>query len=172
MQNLKPKLGSLGIMFHQSSRISSFSHHQESQSGLIKNPDAGSRNRPTHFTIWRSEHFKAEKQLDCKQNSGECQVLNFPGGNVKFTSELDFLPESLEERVHCYRILDENGQLPSGNFVQTRSYGCLSVFRYQKSLPLGCILTWPCFRLWIPFSMRLKDKEEYPSMSLQWEKRQ
>ncbi|XP_071915639.1 2-oxoisovalerate dehydrogenase subunit alpha 2, mitochondrial-like isoform X2 [Coffea arabica] len=74
MHNLKPKLGSLGVMFHQSSGIASFSHHQESQSGLIKNLGAGSCNRPTLFTIWRSEHFKAEKQLDCKQNSGGPQI--------------------------------------------------------------------------------------------------
>ena len=75
MHNLKPKLGSLGVMFHQSSGIASFYHHQESQSGLIKNLGAGSCNRPTLFTIWRSEHFKAEKQLDCKQNCGGPQVF-------------------------------------------------------------------------------------------------
>ncbi|XP_027180188.1 2-oxoisovalerate dehydrogenase subunit alpha 2, mitochondrial-like [Coffea eugenioides] len=134
MHNLKPKLGSLGVMFHQSSGIASFSHHQESQSGLIKNLGAGSCNRPTLFTIWRSEHFKAEKQLDCKQNSGGPQVLNFPGGNVKFTSELDFLPEGLEERVHCYRILDENGELTSSNFVQISDELAVRMYTYMAML--------------------------------------
>ncbi|KAK9058284.1 hypothetical protein SSX86_023124 [Deinandra increscens subsp. villosa] len=38
------------------------------------------------------------------------QVLDFPGGKVKFTQKLIFTSNSTEERVHCYRVLDENGQ--------------------------------------------------------------
>lgn len=68
MHHLKPNFGSLGIMLYQHSGISSFSHQQESQSAKVKN-------RPTLFTIWRSEHVKAGKQLDCMQNFGEPQVF-------------------------------------------------------------------------------------------------
>ncbi|KAI3826822.1 hypothetical protein L1987_00878 [Smallanthus sonchifolius] len=38
------------------------------------------------------------------------QVLDFPGGKVKFTQKLIFTSNSTEERVHCYRVLDDNGQ--------------------------------------------------------------
>ena len=47
------------------------------------------------------------------------KVLNFPGGKVKFTPQLSFVPEREEERVPCFRVLDDNGQ-PSmfSNFTQ------------------------------------------------------
>ncbi|KAM7507817.1 hypothetical protein LguiA_018270 [Lonicera macranthoides] len=37
------------------------------------------------------------------------QALDFPGGKVPFTSEMRFIAESPEKRVHCYRVLDDNG---------------------------------------------------------------
>ncbi|XP_054820518.1 2-oxoisovalerate dehydrogenase subunit alpha 2, mitochondrial isoform X1 [Prosopis cineraria] len=40
----------------------------------------------------------------------ENQVLDFPGGSVKFTPEMRFIFESPEERTRCYRVLDDNGQ--------------------------------------------------------------
>ncbi|KAL8262560.1 hypothetical protein R6Q59_023909 [Mikania micrantha] len=38
------------------------------------------------------------------------QVLDFPGGKVKCTQKPIFTSNSAEERVHCYRVLDDNGQ--------------------------------------------------------------
>ncbi|XP_045824108.1 2-oxoisovalerate dehydrogenase subunit alpha 2, mitochondrial [Trifolium pratense] len=47
------------------------------------------------------------------------QVIDFPGGNVKFIHEMRFISESLQHRVPCYRVLDENGEPILGtNFVQ------------------------------------------------------
>lgn len=35
-----------------------------------------------------------------------------------FTPDMSFIPESPEERAHCYRVLDENGQpVKHSNFV-------------------------------------------------------
>lgn len=48
-------------------------------------------------------------------------MLNFPGGTVQFTPELNFIPDFLEERMHCYRALDENGEIVSSNFVQVEN---------------------------------------------------
>ncbi|KAL3524565.1 hypothetical protein ACH5RR_012937 [Cinchona calisaya] len=132
MHHLRPKLGPLSI-FYQSYWIDSLSHHRASQSATIKN-NAVSCNRPTLFTFWRSEHIKAENQLDCWQNFGEPRVLNFPGGMVKFTSELDFLPESREERIHCYRILDENGQPTSSNFAQITEELAVTMYTNMATL--------------------------------------
>ncbi|KAK4490653.1 hypothetical protein RD792_001344 [Penstemon davidsonii] len=61
---------------------------------------------------------KADKQFDFIHNGGDSKELNFPGGIVKFTSELKFLADVPEERIHCYRVLDDSGQLISNNFVQ------------------------------------------------------
>lgn len=44
--------------------------------------------------------------------------MNFPGGIVKFTPELKFLSEIPEERIHCYRVLDESGNLLTSDFVE------------------------------------------------------
>ncbi|KAF3679299.1 hypothetical protein FXO37_03963 [Capsicum annuum] len=46
------------------------------------------------------------------------QVLNFPGGEVKFTSNLNIIPETAEERVHCYRVLDDDGYPITNDFAQ------------------------------------------------------
>lgn len=40
----------------------------------------------------------------------DAQVLDFPGGKVAFTSRMQFIAESAEERVPCYRVLDDYGQ--------------------------------------------------------------
>lgn len=47
------------------------------------------------------------------------QVMDFPGGKVAFTPEIRFISESNSERVPCYRVLDDNGQLiTNSQFVQ------------------------------------------------------
>lgn len=44
--------------------------------------------------------------------------MDFPGSKVSFTPEIHFISESNEERVPCYRVLDDNGQqLPNSQFV-------------------------------------------------------
>lgn len=51
------------------------------------------------------------------------QVLNFPGGKVKFTPEMEFVSPSSTERIRCYRVLDDNGQpITNHNFVQVVSH--------------------------------------------------
>ncbi|PWA85251.1 dehydrogenase, E1 component, Thiamine diphosphate-binding fold protein [Artemisia annua] len=37
------------------------------------------------------------------------QDMDFPGGKISFTTTKSFLPGSSEERVPCYRVLDEEG---------------------------------------------------------------
>lgn len=41
--------------------------------------------------------------------------MEFPEGEIKFTSQMSFLPESAKERVHCYRLLDDDGTKISYN---------------------------------------------------------
>ncbi|KAF8026530.1 hypothetical protein BT93_F3117 [Corymbia citriodora subsp. variegata] len=40
----------------------------------------------------------------------DLQVLDFPGGKVAFTSKMQFISETSEKRVPCYRVLDDYGQ--------------------------------------------------------------
>lgn len=47
------------------------------------------------------------------------QVIDFPGGKVGFTHEMRFISESAQQRVPCYRVLDDNGELVKySNYVQ------------------------------------------------------
>ncbi|GJU65098.1 dehydrogenase, E1 component, thiamine diphosphate-binding fold protein [Tanacetum coccineum] len=44
--------------------------------------------------------------------------LEYPGGKIAFTSEMNFLPGSNEERVKCYRLLDQDGYPISSNMPE------------------------------------------------------
>ncbi|KAL0350392.1 UNVERIFIED_CONTAM: 2-oxoisovalerate dehydrogenase subunit alpha 2, mitochondrial [Sesamum radiatum] len=115
LAHLKPKMGVLGMMKNLSSCLS---RKEASLSGNGRIPHAFFCNRPSLFTCRRFESVKADVQLGSPRPAGDPQVLNFPGGIVKFTPELKFLSDFPEERIHCYRVLDESGQPVSNNFVQ------------------------------------------------------
>ncbi|KAL8225632.1 hypothetical protein R6Q57_018189 [Mikania cordata] len=51
------------------------------------------------------DHFSSHDDED----KSEVKTLDFPGGRVPYTSEMRFLPGSSENRVECYRVLDDDG---------------------------------------------------------------
>ncbi|KAM0052448.1 putative 3-methyl-2-oxobutanoate dehydrogenase (2-methylpropanoyl-transferring) [Helianthus debilis subsp. tardiflorus] len=64
--------------------------------------------------VQRRLHSTVSVSSDVTQlpvESPSLTILDFPGGKVKFTKKLTFTSNSTEERVHCYRVLDDNGQL-------------------------------------------------------------
>lgn len=66
--------------------------------------------------------------------------MNFPGGIVKFTPELKFLSDVPEERIHCYRVLDESGQLLTSDFVEVCCLTmCVSHLKFVTLSPLSRI---------------------------------
>ncbi|XVF39192.1 hypothetical protein PTKIN_Ptkin01aG0015800 [Pterospermum kingtungense] len=70
--------------------------------------------QPTLFSV--HQRFKstiAENQLDSfiSSESDDDQSLDFPGGKVTYTSEMNFISESSQMRVPCYRVLDDDGEL-------------------------------------------------------------
>ncbi|XP_075514667.1 2-oxoisovalerate dehydrogenase subunit alpha 2, mitochondrial-like isoform X2 [Primulina tabacum] len=115
MRHFNQKIG-LQAMINLISRAacSSHEHYSVSENSRITLLPC---NRPTLFISRRFESIKPDKQLDYLDDRGGSQVLNFPGGIVKFTQELKFLSESTE-RVPCYRVLDDRGQLLSNDCVQ------------------------------------------------------
>lgn len=46
------------------------------------------------------------------------QGIDFPGGKIAYTTEMNFLPGSSKTRVECYRILDEDGYQVSSNMLK------------------------------------------------------
>jgi len=120
------------------------------------------------------------------------QDIDFPGGRVEFIPEMKFISESVEERIPCYRVLDDNGKpLVGQNFVQVLKsstyhfiiFACsegtyqemklmdINNIRSARKLLWRCTLTWLLSDLWILSSMKHKDKVEYRSMWRQSERR-
>ncbi|XP_017981818.1 PREDICTED: 2-oxoisovalerate dehydrogenase subunit alpha 1, mitochondrial [Theobroma cacao] len=70
-------------------------------------------NRATLFSLQRFKSTVAEGQLDSffSSDSDDEQSLDFPGGKVTYTSEMNFISESSHERIPCYRVLDDDGEI-------------------------------------------------------------
>lgn len=116
LPHFKQKMCSLGMI-----NISSWGGRFTQNPPLLPengtNPRPVLDNNPALFASRRFGSVKADKLVSI-DHGGDSQVLNFPGGIVKFTPELNFLSDVPEERIPCYRVLDESGQLVSSNFVQ------------------------------------------------------
>ncbi|XP_010260451.1 PREDICTED: 2-oxoisovalerate dehydrogenase subunit alpha 2, mitochondrial-like isoform X2 [Nelumbo nucifera] len=73
------------------------------------------------FSVRCSESTLAEAQRDSRYDEHENQILDFPGGQVTFTSEMRFISESPEKRTKCYQVLDDNGRPILGTSFQPLS---------------------------------------------------
>ncbi|KAL8481893.1 hypothetical protein ACS0TY_028147 [Phlomoides rotata] len=66
----------------------------------------------------RSESARAGKQLEAVAYNDavdENQGLDFSGGRVTFTPQMQFISESSDQRIPCYRVLDDDGCLIEGS---------------------------------------------------------
>ncbi|XP_058097377.1 2-oxoisovalerate dehydrogenase subunit alpha 2, mitochondrial-like isoform X1 [Magnolia sinica] len=86
--------------------------------GTGKNPDAVSDNPMTLFSVRRFASIRAGEEHATQHDNDENRVLDFPGGGVTLTAEMNFISESPETRTHCYRVLDNNGQPIAGSSFQ------------------------------------------------------
>ncbi|CAK9153572.1 unnamed protein product, partial [Ilex paraguariensis] len=120
--HLKSKMGALSTI-NQSSCSSYTIHHLTSPPPVAQNlinPNSVSSKNSNLSAFRRYESIKAEKKLDSMQNVvDDTQVLSYPGGMVKFIPYLRFISQSLEERIHCYQVLDDSGrQIFSSNSIE------------------------------------------------------
>ncbi|KAJ0973121.1 hypothetical protein J5N97_021080 [Dioscorea zingiberensis] len=77
---------------------------------------------------------KSEQLLSQPCNDSNDQVLDFPGGKVSFNADMRFLSESQDERISCYRVLDDYGHIISGSsFRQPRD---------KEGFPFILLLDW------------------------------
>ncbi|KAI4345073.1 hypothetical protein L6164_012240 [Bauhinia variegata] len=89
------------------------------------------------FVARRFESNIAQDHLNstCGSHENLNQALDFPGGTVMFTPELSFISDSPEERIPCYRVLDDNGQPISGNnFGQVNEEVALKIYQDMVTL--------------------------------------
>ncbi|KAF9612362.1 hypothetical protein IFM89_039080 [Coptis chinensis] len=100
-------------------------------------PHVGLLNLAALFSFQRFESVKAEKQHDSEDHGDEKQALDFPGGRVTFTSHLRFISESPEKRIHCYRVLDDNGQTIIGsNFQKVSKEIAVKMYSHMVTLQI------------------------------------
>lgn len=63
------------------------------------------------------------------------QAIDFPGGNVKFIPQMNFLSESQQHRVPCYRVLDDNGEPIFGtDFLQVNEDVAVKIYNNMVAL--------------------------------------
>ncbi|PIA47673.1 hypothetical protein AQUCO_01400349v1 [Aquilegia coerulea] len=140
----KYNLGLLGF-FTQNFKSSSFFHQFGNSSTSPTSFNGNFRipkyilfpNSPPLFSFRRFESVEAEKQIDSEDQEHDKQALDFPGGRVTFTSHLRFLSESPEKRIHCYRILDDNGQpILGSNFRQVSKEVAVKMYNHMVTLQI------------------------------------
>ncbi|KAK8552317.1 hypothetical protein V6N13_120727 [Hibiscus sabdariffa] len=108
--------------------------------GNRRHLDSLPRNRATRVWFQRFKSTLAEKQQDSFLSSDsdeDLQSLQFPGGKVSYTSEMNFISESSETRVPCYRVLDDDGELiPDSHFQQVSEEVAVKMYSKMVSLQI------------------------------------
>jgi 2-oxoisovalerate dehydrogenase E1 component alpha subunit len=105
VRSLKSKLGLLGSINRTTDALNS----SPIQNRI--NPFSISVNNFNFSSSRCSKSTLAEQIFDSVDNNVDAsKFLNFPGGEVKVTTDLKFIPGTSDERVHCYRVLDDSGQ--------------------------------------------------------------
>jgi len=75
-------------------------------------------------------YFRSLMHMDTESKPLILQAVDFPGGKVSFVAEMNFLPDSMKERINCYRVLDDDGRTISGSrFQEVR---CCSPHHFEK----------------------------------------
>lgn len=118
VSHFRSKLGFLAITNQPTCWNSFFTQkiHTFSTTSLqnLESPHEFSCKNPNFMSFYRWESTMAEKQLNMTEHA-----MDYPGGKVKYTSDLSFISGSPEERIQCYRVLDENGHIiSSSNFIE------------------------------------------------------
>ncbi|XP_031281865.1 2-oxoisovalerate dehydrogenase subunit alpha 2, mitochondrial-like [Pistacia vera] len=127
------KLASFSLINHSSLSSPSLNHHNNSNNSPSPSPlgEESISSPPTLFSARRFESTRAQKHVKFDHK----QVLDFPGGKVAFIPEMRFISECFEERVPCYRVLDDNGQLfMESSYVQVSEEVALKMYSNMVTL--------------------------------------
>ncbi|KAG5525168.1 hypothetical protein RHGRI_031746 [Rhododendron griersonianum] len=137
---LKAKTGLWGLLNqrHLSPCFHSNSSSPTSLNGKnYRNPPSFFGNSTTLFGSRRFESVKAGRQEELRYDNGghQDQALDFPGGTVPFTPEMRFISEASRERIPCYQVLDDNGNLiMHSSFVQVNKEDAVKMYSTMVTL--------------------------------------
>ncbi|KAJ8762881.1 hypothetical protein K2173_023010 [Erythroxylum novogranatense] len=128
---LKRKIGFVGLL-NQSVCTSTLSYQGGAENIETPHRRPASCSYVGYFAGHRLKSTKAACQFDQLYSSDDGtknQVLDFPGGKVAYTTEMRFIAGSNEDRVPCYRLLDDNGNLIGGsNFKQVSEEVAVKIY--------------------------------------------
>ncbi|PSS17501.1 2-oxoisovalerate dehydrogenase subunit alpha 2 like [Actinidia chinensis var. chinensis] len=136
--HLKTNIGFLEFFKYQRIWLRTSSYSNPLPSNLIaKNYGSTSppllRDWASFFTARRYKSENAAKQVVDEEK----QALDFLGGSVTFTSDLEFISESPEKKVHCYRVLDDNGYpITSTRLPQVSNEITMKMYRDMVTLQI------------------------------------
>nr|XP_043607867.1 2-oxoisovalerate dehydrogenase subunit alpha 1, mitochondrial-like [Erigeron canadensis] len=72
-----------------------------------------------YHSMEATEKILSSDDDDNNSTSNEInQGMDFPGGEITYTSKMNFLPGTSEKRVQCYRVLDEDGHTILSNKME------------------------------------------------------
>ncbi|CAA0831679.1 2-oxoisovalerate dehydrogenase subunit alpha 1-mitochondrial [Striga hermonthica] len=115
--------------------------------GFSRNP-RGSWVGSSAFRVFRRpESARAGEQVEAvaytdygdgdDDEDDENQGLDFPGGKVAFTPQMKFISESLEKKVPCYRVLDDDGYIiPGSTFERVDKSTAVRMYRSMVTLQI------------------------------------
>uniref|UniRef100_A0A6N2KUP2 3-methyl-2-oxobutanoate dehydrogenase (2-methylpropanoyl-transferring) n=1 Tax=Salix viminalis TaxID=40686 RepID=A0A6N2KUP2_SALVM len=137
INHVKAKMGLLGLTCLSSSMPSLNNDHRTlSAASLAKdlrNQNSVLENKPTLYRTRRFDSTKPHQRSGVQSNVASSQFLDFPGGKVAFTSEMRFISESPKERIPCYRVLDDDGQLIEGG-INVGKEIAVKMYSYMATL--------------------------------------
>ncbi|XP_042067378.1 2-oxoisovalerate dehydrogenase subunit alpha 1, mitochondrial-like [Salvia splendens] len=80
---------------------------------------------------------QAVAYTDDEVDDGENQSIEFPGGRVGFTTQMEFISEATDKRVPCYRVLDDDGFPIAGTrFEQLDEETAVKMYKSMVSLQI------------------------------------
>ncbi|XP_021978142.1 2-oxoisovalerate dehydrogenase subunit alpha 2, mitochondrial [Helianthus annuus] len=98
---------------------------------LLSDSINGKRTSSFQYSFLGTRHYKSMhaageqilSQEDDNDDStfGKTKNMDLPGGKIAYTIDMKFLPGSSEERVKCYRVLDEDGYPISSDMLEYMS---------------------------------------------------
>ncbi|KAJ0765567.1 putative 3-methyl-2-oxobutanoate dehydrogenase (2-methylpropanoyl-transferring) [Helianthus annuus] len=98
---------------------------------LLSDSINGKRTSSFQYSFLGTRHYKSMhaageqilSQEDDNDDStfGKTKNMDLPGGKIAYTTDMKFLPGSSEERVKCYRVLDEDGYPISSDMLEYMS---------------------------------------------------
>ncbi|GFY96540.1 thiamin diphosphate-binding fold (THDP-binding) superfamily protein [Actinidia rufa] len=136
--HLETNIGFLEFFKYQRIWLRTSSYSNPLPSNLIaKNYGSTSppllRDWASFFTARRYKSENAAKQVVDEEK----QALDFLGGSVTFTSDLEFISEYPEKKVHCYRVLDDNGYpITSTRLPQVSNEITMKMYRDMVTLQI------------------------------------